>query len=259
MTALRKWLPILSWLPGYRGGLLKADAVAALSVWALLVPQGLAYATIAGVPVQYGLYTAFAALIAYAIFGTSRQLVQGPSATVAAVSAAVIAPLAGAGAGHGQSGGVGRCLALASGAIYVALGVLKMGWVSNFLSKAVLAGFILGFAVGIVIDQSYKLLGVDGTDGTYVEELVGTLEQIPDTNVTTLLVGVASLAILLLRYLRPGGRARSSWWRWPPWRPSPSTSTARAWVTGEVPTGLFRWTSGVGWSETARSRPVPSR
>ena len=84
-------------LPG-RGGLLKADAVAALSVWALLVPKGLAYATIAGVPVQYGLYTAFAALIAYAIFGTSRQLVQGPSATVAAVSAAVIAPLAGAGA-----------------------------------------------------------------------------------------------------------------------------------------------------------------
>jgi sulfate permease, SulP family len=95
---LRKWLPILAWLPGYRGHLFKDDAVAALSVWALLVPQSLAYATLAGVPVQYGLYTAFGALVAYAIFGISRQLVQGPSATVAAVSTAVITPLAGAAA-----------------------------------------------------------------------------------------------------------------------------------------------------------------
>ena len=254
MTALRKWLPVLSWLPGYRGGLLKADAVAAVSVWALLVPQGLAYATIAGVPVQYGLYTAFAALIAYAIFGTSRQLVQGPSATVAAVSAAVIAPLAGAGAlGTDRAAVWAAALALASGAIYVALGVLKMGWVSNFLSKAVLAGFILGFAVGIVIDQSYKLLGVDGTDGTYVEELIGTLEQIPDTNVTTLVVGVASLAILLpLRYLRP---------KWPRALIVVALATLvtvaldldreGVAVTGEVPTGLFSvGLPGVGWSET---------
>ena len=95
---MARYAPIVGWLPRYRRAWLKDDGVAGLSVWALLVPQSLAYAAIAGVPVQYGLYTAFAALIAYAIFGTSRQLVQGPSATVAAVSTAVITPLVGAGA-----------------------------------------------------------------------------------------------------------------------------------------------------------------
>ena len=84
--------------PRIDGAWLQDDAIAALSVWALLVPQALAYATLAGVPVQYGLYTAFAALIAYALFGTARQVVQGPSATVAAVSTAVISPLVGAAA-----------------------------------------------------------------------------------------------------------------------------------------------------------------
>ena len=83
---MRRFFPILAWLPGYEPAWLRDDGVAAISVWALLVPQALAYATIAGVPVQYGLYTAFAALIAYAVFGTARQVVQGPSATVAAVS-----------------------------------------------------------------------------------------------------------------------------------------------------------------------------
>ena len=160
---MARYAPIVGWLPRYRRAWLKDDGVAALSVWALLVPQGLAYATIAGVPVQYGLYTAFAALIAYAIFGTARQVVQGPSATVAAVSTAVITPLAGAGAlGSAKAAEWAAALALAAGAVYVVLGVLRMGWVSNFLSRAVLAGFILGFAIGIVIDQAPKLFGVAG-------------------------------------------------------------------------------------------------
>ena len=95
---LSTYVPILRWLPGYERRWLVADAVAGLSVWALLVPQSLAYATIVGVPVQYGLYTAFAALLAYPLFGTSKHLVVGPSATVGAVSAAVVTPLIGAAA-----------------------------------------------------------------------------------------------------------------------------------------------------------------
>jgi len=82
-------LPILSWLPRYEKGWLAADALAALSVWALLVPQGLAYATIAGVPVEYGLYTGLAALVAYALFGTSKQLVQGGAGVVDAVGGGI--------------------------------------------------------------------------------------------------------------------------------------------------------------------------
>ena len=88
MRLVRRYVPVVAWLPHYDRRWLAADAVAGVSVWALVVPQALAYATLAGVPVQYGLYTAFAALIAYPLFGTSRQLVQGPSAAVCAVSAA---------------------------------------------------------------------------------------------------------------------------------------------------------------------------
>ena len=177
---LRRCLPILDWLPNYQPRWFAADFAAGLSVWALLVPQGLAYATVAGVPVQYGLYTAFVALIAYAVFGTSRQMIQGPSATVTAVSAAVITPLVGA-AAIGTSAAVpfAAALALIAGVIYIMLGLLWMGWVSNFLSKAVLAGFILGFAIGIIIDQSHKLLGVAKVDGSYIQVLIGTLRCPP--------------------------------------------------------------------------------
>jgi sulfate permease, SulP family len=250
---LRRYLPILDWLPSYRREWLAADAVAALSVWALLVPQGLAYATIAGVPVQYGLYAAFAGLIAYAIFGTSRQLVQGPSGSVAAVSAVVVGPIVGTAAlGTSKAVGYTAALALAAGVVYLLLGLLRMGWVSNFLSKAVLGGFVLGFAIGIIIDQSHKLLGVDKVDGTYVEQLIGTIEEIPDTGLATFAVGATSLVALLLM-----GRFLT---RWPRALIVMALSILAVsmfdladqgvQVTGTVPTGLFSiGLPGVGWSE----------
>jgi high affinity sulfate transporter 1 len=250
---LRRYLPILGWLPGYRRAWIKDDAVAALSVWALLVPQGLAYATIAGVPVQYGLYTAFAALIAYALFGTARQVVQGPSATVAAVSTAVISPLVGASAlGTDKAAEWAAALALAAAALYLGLGLLRMGWVSNFLSKAVLGGFILGFAIGIVIDQTPNLLGVSVDEDTYFEDLIDLIGKLGDTDLATLAVGAASLGLLLaMRYLRP---------KWPRALVVVALATAAAAVfdlgeegvalTGKVPTGLFDvGLPGVGWSE----------
>lgn len=168
-------------------------------------------------------------------------MVQGPSATVAAVSAAVVAPLAGAGAlGSAEFAEWSALLALISGGIYLVLGVLRMGWVSNFLSKAVLAGFIIGFAVGIVIEQLPNILGIAPSDGSYVEELVGTLGELGSVDLTTLAVGAVSLAILLvLRYSRP---------RWPRALIAVVVATAAASlfdlsahgvaITGEVPTGL---------------------
>ena len=152
---MQKYVPIVGWLPAYERRSLLPDAVAGLSVWALLVPQSLAYATIVGVPVQYGLYTAFAALLVYPLFGTSRHLIVGPSATVGAVSAAVVAPLIGTAAlGTDEAATYAAALALATAFVYVALGLLRMGWISTFLSKAVMSGFILGFAIGIVINQT---------------------------------------------------------------------------------------------------------
>ena len=240
--SIERQLPILVWLRGYEKALFADDTVAAISVWALLVPQALAYATLAGVPVQYGLYTAFAALIAYAIFGTSRHVVQGPSGSVAAVSLAVITPLVGASAvGTSKAVPVTAALAIVTGIIYLLLRAARMGWISNFLSRAVMSGFVLGFSIGIIIDQTYKLLGVDKTSGSYWDELVGTIKQIPDTNLTTLAVGATALvALLLMRHFLP---------KWPralivvvlsiiAVNAFDLTSHGVA-VTGTVPTGLF--------------------
>jgi len=225
-----------------------------LSVWALLVPQSLAYATIVGVPVQYGLYTAFAALLAYPLFGTSKHLVVGPSATVGAVSAAVVTPLIGAAAlGTDEAASYAAALALATAVVYLALGLLRMGWISTFLSKAVMSGFILGFAIGIVINQAASLLGVPGVDGSYMQQLWGTIEEIPDTSGVTLAVGAASLALLLvMRYLLP---------KLPRALIVVTLSIIAVEVldladhgvaiTGDVPTGLFSiGLPGIGWSDT---------
>jgi high affinity sulfate transporter 1 len=154
----------------------------------------------------------------------------------------VITPIIGASAlGTDKAAEWAAALAIAAGALYVALGFLRMGWVSNFLSRAVLGGFILGFAIGIVIQQSAKLLGVDGGDGSYVEQLLKTVEHLGDTNLTTLAVGSASLALLLtMRY---------AWPKWPRALIVVVAATALTSgfdleshgvaVTGEVPTGLF--------------------
>ena len=159
----------------------------AVSIWAFLIPQSLAYSSIVGVPVQYGLYTAFAALLGYALFGTSKQMAQGPSVAVAAVVAAIITPLVGvAELGTDDAARFAAALALATGIVYVVLGLARMGWVSNFLSKAVMGGFVLGFSIGIIIEQSHKLLGVPKTDGSYMEQLWGTIKNLPDTSLTTL-------------------------------------------------------------------------
>ena len=121
-------LPVLHWMPRYERSWLSRDAIAAVSIWALLVPQSLAYSSIAGVPVQYGLYTAFAALFGYALFGTSKQMAQGPSAAVAAVVGAVITPLVGAAAlGTDDAAKFAAALALATGLVYVALGAAAHG------------------------------------------------------------------------------------------------------------------------------------
>jgi SulP family sulfate permease len=190
---LSHYIPILKWLPRYDRSWFSADVIAGLSVWALLVPQGIAYASIAGVPAQLG------ALIGYALFGTSKQLITGPSATVAAVSFSVVGLLAAA-AGPNSAEWIGYTAALAVmvGIVYLALGLLKMGWISNFLSKAVLEGFIFAFGIGLMVDQSHKILGVPKVDGSYWNVLVGTLKEIPQTNPYTLIVGVSAIILLLL-------------------------------------------------------------
>ena len=193
---LTRHVPAVGWLAAYDRAWLSKDALAGLSVWALLVPQGIAYASIAGVPPQYGLYAALGGLAGYAFFGTSGQLVTGPSATVAAVSATVVGGLVAAGSQDFVA--YSAALALAVGVIYVALGLARMGWIANFLSKAVLAGFVFAFGIGLIINQAPKILGVEGSDGSYVQQLAEVLGKLGDTSGTTLVVGAGAIALLLL-------------------------------------------------------------
>jgi high affinity sulfate transporter 1 len=194
-TAFKRVFTILDWLPHYRSEWLRFDVIAALSVWALLVPQGIAYSSIAGVPAQYGLYAALGALIGYALFGTSGQVVTGPSAAIAAVSASVVALWATA--GSSQWTAYTATLAVSAGLIYLLLGLLRMGWISHFLSGAVLAGFVFGFGFGLIVDQTPKILGIPKEHGSYWDVLVGVVKNISDTSLVTLAVGVLSILLLL--------------------------------------------------------------
>jgi high affinity sulfate transporter 1 len=201
MTALKKMFTVGEWLPGYRSEWFRFDVVAALSVWALLVPQGIAYSSIAGVPAQYGLFAALGSLLGYAIFGTSGQVITGPSAAIAAVSASVVTLWADSGSSEWIA--YTSTLAVSAGLIYVLLGVLRMGWISHFLSGAVLAGFVFGFGFGLIVDQTPKILGVPKESGSYFRVLVGVVRDIADTSGPTLVVGLLSILLLLVfrRYL----------------------------------------------------------
>jgi len=206
-SGIQSYIPILASLGSYQKDWLRFDIIAAVSVWALLVPQGIAYASIAGVPPQYGLYAALGALLGYALFGSAKQVITGPSATVAAVSATVVALLASSGSDEWIA--YTAALAISAGVIYILLGLLKMGWISNFLSSAVLEGFVFAFGIGLIIDQSHKLLGVEKVDGSYFQVLIGTLQELPETSIPTLVVGGTALIVLLLmrRYLPKWPRA----------------------------------------------------
>ncbi|HEX5164828.1 MAG TPA: SulP family inorganic anion transporter [Thermomicrobiales bacterium] len=193
---VKKYFTILDWLPGYKTEWLRPDIIAALSVWSLLVPQGIAYSSIAGVPAQYGLYAALGALLGYAVFGSSGQVCTGPSAAIAAVSASVVAQWADSGSSEWIA--YTSTLAVFAGLVYVVLGVLRMGWISHFLSGAVLAGFVFGFGFGLIVDQTPKILGIPKESGSYFQVLVGVVKDVPDTSMLTLTVGVLSILMLLL-------------------------------------------------------------
>ena len=158
------------------------------------MPEALAYATITGVSPVVGLYAAPGALILYAALGSSRQLVTGPMAATAALSAATVGDLVAGGGDQFLAFTTG--LAIATGAAALIAGVLRLGFLANFVSEPVLKGFIVGLALTIVIGQVPKLLGVEGADGDFFEQLWGLLGDLGETSGWTLLVGAGSLTIV---------------------------------------------------------------
>jgi high affinity sulfate transporter 1 len=199
-SGLKSFIPILEWLPKYDKSWIRFDVIAALTVWALLVPEGMAYAGIAGMPPETGLYAALLALVGYAIFGTSKHLNVGPSSTVAALSFAVVAPLAAAGSDDFIN--LTITLALLTGLVLIISGLLRLGVLADFLSKPVLGGFVIGLAISIAVGQLDKVLGYEAEVPVlnFIPDLLAIIADLGMTHLPTLIVGAVSLALLFLMH-----------------------------------------------------------
>jgi SulP family sulfate permease len=194
MKALARYLPIFEWGPTYNGTVLTSDLVAALIVTIMLIPQSLAYAMLAGLPPEVGLYASILPIMAYALFGTSRTLAVGPVAVISLMTltaaSAVAAP------GSPEFIAATLILALLSGLMLIAMGVLRLGFLANLLSHPVVSGFITASGIIIATSQLKSLLGVPAS-GEALPELVRTLAQnAAQTNLPTLIIGVTATAFL---------------------------------------------------------------
>lgn len=192
----RRYLPITGWLPGYDRAALRPDVLSAITSWGVMVPVALAYAGLAGVPPEVGLVTAFTAMAAYAVFGTSRFLKVTVSSTMAIMSASVVGDLAGGDPNAYIALTAG--LAITAGVLLVAGSFLRLGFISDFLAKSVVTGFIFGLAVTIVIGQLPKVLGLPSLSGPLPQQLVQLVSEMPDAHPLTVVVGLGSLLLILI-------------------------------------------------------------
>ncbi len=200
-SAIARVLPILAWAPGYKRSWLRPDLVAGLTVAALVVPKALGYADIAQVPIQYGLYAAAAGAILYALFCTSRQISTGPSAALSAVAAGAVL---GAAASGGQAVTMVASITFVSGVFFVVLALFKMGWISQFLSKAVIVGFLFGAGIQTTIGELAKITGTKASGDNSWQKLASWLGSLDDTHATTVVVGVVALIVIFgLRFVAP--------------------------------------------------------
>jgi len=193
-TGFARIMPIFHWLPNYNKDWLKGDLIAGLSVWALMVPTSLGYATISGVPVQYGLYAAAAGLIGFALFTTSKQVTQGPSSSTAAVLGAAV--LAVASSGSDEAIQMAASIVIVAGALFIIMYVLRMGWVSDFLAASVLTGFTFGVAINVAAGELFKITGTESGGANSWGKLWTWVTELSDADGTTVVVGVAALILV---------------------------------------------------------------
>lgn len=253
-----QFFPPLEWAPSYTRKQLYGDLSAGLTVGVMLIPQGMAYALIAGLPPIYGLYASLVPLVIYALMGTSRQLAVGPVAMVSLLVAAGVAPMA--------DGDVDRyimlslMLALMVGLLQFALGLLRFGFLANFLSHPVLSGFTSAAALIIGFSQLNHLLGIDLPRSTYIHEIFwAALQQLGNIHLLTLAIGIGSIALLIgLRYLNP---------RLPGQLVAVGIATVMVWaagfsaqdvsIVGEVPAGLPGLVvPSLNWADVEALAPV---
>lgn len=187
-------MPIFDWGSRYDKDTLTNDMVAAVIVTIMLIPQSLAYALLAGLPAEMGLYASILPLVAYAIFGTSRALAVGPVAVVSLMTAAAVGNLALAGTAEYMAAAI--VLAFLSGLILIVMGVFKLGFLANFLSHPVIAGFITASGILIASSQLKHILGVDASGHNLIELLHALWVKLPEANLWTVLIGVSTTVFL---------------------------------------------------------------
>ncbi len=189
-------VPLVSQLRGYNGRRFRVDAVAGLTVAALTLPSSMAYADVAGVPVTTGLYTLIIPVLIYAVLSSTPRTVVGPEGTVALVTGAAVAPIAGGDPAKWVA--LVSMLAVMTGLVFVVARLGKIGWMADYLSQAVLVGYIAGVAVVLIIGQLGKLTGIPGEGSNALQELWSYLTNLSAANSTTLAVGFASIAVLVV-------------------------------------------------------------
>jgi SulP family sulfate permease len=190
------------WLTGYRRAWLLPDVIAGVIVWSVVVPQAVAYAQIAGLPPEAGLVAAPGALLGYALLGTSRTLVVSATTATSAVSAAAVGSLVQGDAARFAVLSAG--LAVVSAAVLIVAGMLKLGRITDLVSKPVMTGFLFGLGLTVALGQLPKMFGIEGGSGTFFSELWDLLGELRETHVWTLAVGLASVALLVgIKRFRP--------------------------------------------------------
>lgn len=194
-------LPIIGWLPRYDRRWLRADIIAGVAVVAMIVPKNLGYADIAGIPVQNGLYAAAAGAIIYALFCTSRHISTGPSSSLATVAGGAVILTGVAGDDAAQ---LVAAITLVTGVLFLLLAILRMGWIAQFLSRAVVTGFLAGAAIDVVVGELPKLTGTSSDGDNVWRELASWIGSLGTTHLPTLVVGLVALAVILaLRFWAP--------------------------------------------------------
>lgn len=206
-SGVRRVLPILTWLPAYDRKDARFDLIAGATLWGLLVPESIAYAGLAGLPPEAGLYTLLATLAAYVVFGTSRHLVVAATSASAVLLATAVASVNPAGAE--EYAAAGAAVVLFGAGLLLLAGVLRLGFIAQFLSRPVMEGFVFGLAIFVTIKQLPKLFGIPKGEGNSLQQLAHLLTHLDETSAVTLAVGAAALVLLIAaeRYMPrlPGG------------------------------------------------------
>jgi SulP family sulfate permease len=193
-SGVRRFVPILTWLPAYDRRLLRFDLIAGVTVWGLLVPESIAYAGLAGMPAQAGLYTLLATLVAYVIFGTSRHLVVAATSAASILLATAVASVGPANASEYAANAAAVVLFCAG--LFLLAGLLRLGFIAQFLSRPVMEGFVFGLAVFVTVKQLPKIFGIPSGEGNSVQQFAHLVTNLSETNWATLAVGAGALALL---------------------------------------------------------------